>query len=152
MVAGGWISVIGIIIIIIIVVVVVVAIIAIIAAGGVFFPAIFYHPGINGDYHIGGSAELLGGTLLTEKGYFNMLAVVFHGLDGPGKIIIPGHEDSYIIIVLITVGDHIRSQLYIRAFFIRGDAGPVGIDQPSQAQFSVGDSVNPGEESLLLFV
>jgi hypothetical protein len=149
MVAGGWISVIGIIIIIIIVVVV---IIAIIAAGGVFFPAIFYHPGINGDYHIGGSAELLGGTLLTEQGHFYVLAVVFYRLDGPGKIIIACHEDGYVIIVFIAVGYHIRGQLDVRAFFIRGDAGPVGIDQPSQAQFSVGDSVNPGKESLLLLV
>jgi hypothetical protein len=116
------------------------------------FPAIFKQPGVDGYHHIGGGPQLLGSTLLTEQGDLDVFTIVLDGLDGTGEIVIASHENSNIIIVFITVGYHIRGQLDIGAFFIGGNAGPVGIDQASQAQFSIRYGVNAGEESLLLLV
>jgi len=81
-----------------------------------------------------------------------MLPIIFDGLDSPGVIIIPGNEDGNIIIVFEIMGYHIGSQLYIGAFLVGRNAGPVGINQASQSQLGIGYRVDSIEKSLLLFI
>ena len=101
---------------------------------GLLAPAILEKAGVNRNNTVGYFAELLGSALFAEKGYFHVLTIIFYGLDRSGKIIIPGNEDGDIIIILVTMCNHIGGQLDIRAFFIRRDVRPLtGINETTKA-------------------
>jgi hypothetical protein len=115
------------------------------------FPAAPEDAPVQSDDPIGDVPELAGRTLLPEKSNFNVLAVVFDRLYGADVVVVACYQYGHILVVLESMGYHVRSELDVYALFEGRAARPLaGIDQPAQAKLGIRDSCHAFEELILV--